>query len=124
MSDYLHSLTIVAPAADAAPVRALFAAFETVAEGELPLALALTGDGQAVTHYAGHTVITETTRLMLLGAMAVGATPHGVQWQIVPNDPASERCASNVPGYEPAAEAEPRDLFAVLGLTIYDVGAI
>lgn len=112
---YLHSLTVVAPAAVADATRELFKMLEQGGEHSLRTRLSESGSAPT-THYAAHTVITEAQRQSLLSIMGSGQVDSGVRYLIVPNCDEGEVVGTNLPGYEPTAGDDPNDLFAAMNL--------
>jgi len=120
-TEYLYTLTVVAPVAEVPAVRALFAIFDgPAAEGDPPLGLALTSDGQNITHRAANTPITEQTRQSLLSFKESGGVPGGTEYMILPSDPSGTVVGSSLVGFNPAADALPSALFQAMGLSVYD----
>lgn len=112
---YLHSLTVVAPAAVADATRELFKMLERGGENALRTGLSENGLAPA-THYAAHTVITEAVRLALLEVMADGDVDSGVRYLIVPNSDDGQVIGTNLAGYIPEASHDPDNLFRAMNL--------
>lgn len=114
---YLHSLTVVAPAAVADATRELFKMLEQGGENSLRTGLSASGSAPA-THFAAHTVITEAQRQELLSVMSEGMVDSGVRYLIVPNCDDGNVTGTNLPGFSPTGADDPQELIEAMGLKL------